>query len=76
VRPEGKYISQSLVEFDVPTAVMRGFFFWDITPCSSLKVETDVSEEHTAFIFRVEEHSKQKSSTEEAARKAWLTLQR
>jgi hypothetical protein len=32
----------------------KSSIFWDITPCSTLKI-TDVSEEHVAFIFRVEE---------------------
>jgi hypothetical protein len=41
--------------FEVLTAVvMRSSVFWDITPCSPLKA-TDVSEEHVASIFRVED---------------------
>jgi hypothetical protein len=34
--------------------VMKNHIFWGITPGSILK-ETDVSEKHTASIFRVEE---------------------
>jgi hypothetical protein len=44
---------------------MKSFMFWDITPCSSLKV-TDVSEEHAASIFRVEEYDEQETSTKQA----------
>jgi hypothetical protein len=33
---------------------MKSINFWDITPCNPLGV-TDVSEEHIASIFRIEE---------------------
>jgi hypothetical protein len=33
---------------------MKSSIFWDVTPCSLLS-STDVSEEHIASIFRVEE---------------------
>jgi hypothetical protein len=43
-----------LVGFEVLSAVvMKSAIFWDITPCSPLKVR-DVPEEHIASIFRVE----------------------
>jgi hypothetical protein len=43
-----------LVGFEVFTAVvMKSINFWDITPCSPLSV--NISEEHVASIFRVEE---------------------
>jgi hypothetical protein len=41
--------------FEVLTVVViKSTIFWDITQCSPLK-STDVSEEHIASIFRVEE---------------------
>jgi hypothetical protein len=41
--------------FEALTAVvMKSSIFWDITPCTLLK-SIDISEEHVAFIFRVEE---------------------
>jgi hypothetical protein len=43
------------VGFEVLTAVvMKSPIFWDITPCSPLKVNRS-SKEHVASIFRVEE---------------------
>jgi hypothetical protein len=43
------------VEFDVLTAVVINFpIFWDITPCSQIKVN-NIPEEHVASIIRVEE---------------------
>jgi hypothetical protein len=43
---------ESNVGFEVFTAVVtKSTIFWDITPCSP----SDVSEEHIASIFRVEE---------------------
>jgi hypothetical protein len=48
-----KASAQQYVGFQVLTAViMKSIIFWDITPCSPLKV-TDVSGEHVAYIFRV-----------------------
>jgi hypothetical protein len=45
----------SHVGFEVLTpVVMKSYIFRDITPCSQLKV-TDISEEHIASIFMVEE---------------------
>jgi hypothetical protein len=42
------------VGFEVLTVVVvKSTIFWDITPCSPLKI--NVLEEHVAFIFRVEE---------------------
>jgi hypothetical protein len=45
------------VRCDFLTAsVMKSVIFWDITPCSSLKVvRSDISEENVASIFRVED---------------------
>jgi hypothetical protein len=45
------------VGFEALSAVvMKSSLFWDITPCSPLKVNRRfVSEEHVASIFRVEE---------------------
>jgi hypothetical protein len=41
--------------FEVLTAfVVKSYIFWDITPCSPLKT-TEVSEEHAASNFRIEE---------------------
>jgi hypothetical protein len=58
IQPTYKYCTYLLkanVGFEVLTAVvMRSSVFWDITPRSRWK-STDVSEEHVAFIFRVEE---------------------
>jgi hypothetical protein len=48
--------SKSSLGFETVIAVMKNF--WDITPCSPVKV-TGVSEEHAASIFRVEEYAKQ-----------------
>jgi hypothetical protein len=43
------------VRFEVLTAVVkRNFIFWDMTPCSPLKVDPTFSEEHAASFFRVE----------------------
>jgi hypothetical protein len=44
---------------------MKSTIFWDITPCSPLKVN-DVPEEHVAFIFRVEEWAQQETSVSSA----------
>jgi hypothetical protein len=44
-----------LIGFEILTAVvMKSAIFWDITPCSPLKVN-NVSEEHVISIFRVTE---------------------
>jgi hypothetical protein len=44
-----------IVGSEVLTAVIRkGSISWDITPCGQMKVN-DVSEEHVAAIFRIEE---------------------
>jgi hypothetical protein len=40
---------------------LKGFIFWDTTPCSPAKVN-NVSEEHIASIFRVEVKAKQETS--------------
>jgi hypothetical protein len=49
------------LEFEVLTAViMNSTIIWYVMPCSPLS--TDVSEEHIAFIFRVEELAKQETS--------------
>jgi hypothetical protein len=49
------YMYVCTVGFVILTAVvMKSSTSWDITPCSPLKV-SDVSEEHVAPIFRVEE---------------------
>jgi hypothetical protein len=39
---------------EVDTVAVKNSVFWDITLCSPIKV-TDVSEEHAASIFRIEE---------------------
>jgi hypothetical protein len=50
-----KHSNISFVGFQVYTAVaMKNFVFCDTTPCSPVK-STDVSEEHIASIFRIEE---------------------
>jgi hypothetical protein len=41
--------------------------FWGIKRCSPLKVSTDVSDEHIAFIFRVKESAEPMLSTEYTA---------
>jgi hypothetical protein len=41
--------------------VMKSCIFWDMTPCSPLKI--DVSEEHIAYIFRAEEQTEQETSS-------------
>jgi hypothetical protein len=43
------------------TLVLKSSLFRDITPCSYRKL-TDVTEEYLAFIFSVEEQTKQKPS--------------
>jgi hypothetical protein len=40
---------------------MKSSIFWDKTPCSQLK-SSDVSEEHVASNFRVEECAEQKTN--------------
>jgi hypothetical protein len=53
------YCSPSIIKvisvgFEVLTeVVLKSIIFWDIMPCSPLRVN-DVSEEHIASIFRVE----------------------
>jgi hypothetical protein len=42
------------IECGQETILTNGIIFWDVTPCGLL-VATDVSEEHIASIFRVEE---------------------
>jgi hypothetical protein len=42
------------VGYDVLTAATMNNTFWDVTPCKPIKF-TDVSEEDTASIFRVED---------------------
>jgi hypothetical protein len=39
---------------------MKSTVFWDVTPCSP--ETSDVSEEHIASIFRVEEQAKQETN--------------
>jgi hypothetical protein len=41
---------------------LKNPIFWDITPCSLLK-SIDVLEEYLAYIFSVEEWTKQETST-------------
>jgi hypothetical protein len=45
---------------------MKSSVFWVIAPCSPSK-STNVSEEHVASIFRVEEYAKQDTSMKQAA---------
>jgi hypothetical protein len=52
-------ISRQFVGFEVLMSVtMKRTIFWDVTPCSLVEF-TDVSEEHTAYIFTVKEYAKQ-----------------
>jgi hypothetical protein len=54
-------------KFEVLTTVnMKSSIFWDIMPCSPAK-STDVSEEHTASIFRVKQEAKQVTSMKQTA---------
>jgi hypothetical protein len=39
---------------------MKRTIFWDITPCSPLKVDRLFGEEHIASTFRVEEEAEEK----------------
>jgi hypothetical protein len=44
------------VGFEVLTAVvMKSSVFWDITPCSPLKVKPDVLQDNVPSTFRIEE---------------------
>jgi hypothetical protein len=53
--------------FEVFTAVvMKSFIFWNMTPCRPLSL-TDVSEEHVASIFRVEEIGSAKPESKQVA---------
>jgi hypothetical protein len=49
--------------------MMKIYVFWDITPCSPLKVSRR-SEEYVASIFRVEELAKQETSVKRVASRA------
>jgi hypothetical protein len=40
--------------------ILEEFIFWELTPCSPLKVKTGVSEEHIAFFFRVKNKASKK----------------
>jgi hypothetical protein len=42
------HVLRSIMKFE-------DYFFWAITPCSTVKKSAYVSEEHIASIFRVEE---------------------
>jgi hypothetical protein len=44
--------------------------FWHIRPCSAMEI--DVSEEHVASTFRVEEEAKQKTNMKHIARKSGI----
>jgi hypothetical protein len=48
---------------------MKSTIFWDVTPYSPLK-SSDVSEEHIAFIFRVEEEAEQQTSMKAGGRQS------
>jgi hypothetical protein len=55
------------VGFEVFTSVvMKSIIFWDMTPCSPLSL-TDVSEEHIASIFTVEEIGSAKAASKQVA---------
>jgi hypothetical protein len=54
-KKSGKFRSRCMEEV-YEEYTMRNSIFWDITPCSTVKVNRD-SEEHIASIFRVEEQS-------------------
>jgi hypothetical protein len=55
---------------------MKSSIFWNITPCSPLKVNR-FSEEHIASIFRVEEQAEQETSVKAGGKKSlcytWMT---
>jgi hypothetical protein len=66
-------IDWKCVCFEVLTAlVMKSSIFWDITPCSPLKV-SDHSEEHIASIFRIEDKRRKKPMRKHVAN-SWLLL--
>jgi hypothetical protein len=50
---------------------LKSSIFLDITPCSPFEV-TDVSEEHVASIFRVEQYSKQETTMESMGSACYL----
>jgi hypothetical protein len=52
---------------------MKSSIFRDITLRSSLKL-TDVSEEHVAYIFRVEEHAKQETSVKAGCKSSEISV--
>jgi hypothetical protein len=54
-------IRRQLVVFEfIMSVTMKRTIFWDVTPYSLVEF-TDVSEEHTASIFRVKEYANQTS---------------
>jgi hypothetical protein len=48
------FVEEMLLLADSYKIILKSIIFWDMTPCSPL-ISTDVSEEHIASIFRVEE---------------------
>jgi hypothetical protein len=44
---------------------MKSYISWDIMPCSLFKVN-DVSEEHVASIFKIEEYAKKETRVKQA----------
>jgi hypothetical protein len=48
------FTEEMLLLADSYKIILKSIIFWDMTPCSPLS-STDVSEEHIASIFRVEE---------------------
>jgi hypothetical protein len=49
---------------------MKSSVFWDITPCSLLKVNV-VSEEHVPSIFRVKDKAKEETIVKRVASRAF-----
>jgi hypothetical protein len=50
---------------------MKSSVFYDMTPCSQLKVN-NVSEEHVASIFRVAEYAKHETSVKAGGKLSWF----
>jgi hypothetical protein len=44
----------STVRFGVLMAVRMTMFFWVLTPCRVVGIDTNVSEKHTIYIFSAE----------------------
>jgi hypothetical protein len=63
-----------VIGFEVlTTMLMKGTVFWDITLVTSWKW-TDVSEEHNACIYRVEEKAEQETSVKASGKQRNRTI--